>query len=318
MITKNKSQKIKQLKYLLMLPLIGGMLLYVSCSDDTQANVEQIENVLKEENIPSEGKYFRADNGFIIFMGTHLEGTIVPLEEYTDKEKEVFSKIEERGNETIEMSIVIDTNGDRVYFMKTNYFNKTDDSTVIDDGSIPFSIIENVPVFPGCEGTEEELKACFQENITNHVAKNFNSALAKNLGLKSGVKRIFVMFKIDKEGNIVEVMARAPHKSLQEEAIRVVQSLPKMEPGKQQGAAVGVKYSLPIAFKVGDNNESKDTSSNEEQTPIYILDGKEISKEEMEKIKPNPNLSINVMNKNIAIKKYGKKGENGVVEITTK
>ena len=58
------------------------------------------------------------------------------------------------------------------------------------------------------------------------------------------------MFKIDKEGSIVDVQARAPHKALQDEAIRVVSSLPKMLPGKYKGETVGVKYSLPIAFKV--------------------------------------------------------------------
>ena len=58
------------------------------------------------------------------------------------------------------------------------------------------------------------------------------------------------MFKIDKNGDITDVQARAPHVRLQEEAIRVVKSLPKMIPGKQRGRAVGVNYSIPIAFKV--------------------------------------------------------------------
>ncbi|WP_457610622.1 energy transducer TonB, partial [Lutibacter sp.] len=40
------------------------------------------------------------------------------------------------------------------------------------------------------------------------------------------------------------------HKRLQAEAIRVIKLLPKMIPGKQRGRPVGVKYSLPIAFKV--------------------------------------------------------------------
>ena len=58
------------------------------------------------------------------------------------------------------------------------------------------------------------------------------------------------MFKIDKTGAITDVMARAPHNRLRDEAIRVVKSLPHMTPGKQRGRPVGVKYSLPIAFKV--------------------------------------------------------------------
>ncbi|MBT8316460.1 MAG: energy transducer TonB [Lutibacter sp.] len=115
---------------------------------------------------------------------------------------------------------------------------------------VPFAIIEDVPVYPGCKGNKDQLRACLQEKITKHVNRKFNSDLASDLGLSPGVKRIFVMFKIDKTGNITNVMARAPHKRLQEEAIRVVNLLPKMTPGKQRGRPVGVKYSLPIAFKV--------------------------------------------------------------------
>jgi len=115
---------------------------------------------------------------------------------------------------------------------------------------VPFAIIEDVPIYPGCKGNKAQLRACLQEKITKHVNRKFNADLASDLGLAPGVKRIFVMFKIDKTGNITDVMARAPHKRLQEEAIRVVNLLPKMTPGKQRGRPVGVKYSLPIAFKV--------------------------------------------------------------------
>ena len=122
------------------------------------------------------------------------------------------------------------------------------DEDIMED--VPFAIIEDVPVFPGCKGSKAELKECLQSKITQHVNRKFNSELASDLGLTPGVKRIFVMFKIDKTGNITDVQARAPHKRLQEEAIRVVNLLPEMTPGKQRGRPVGVKYSLPIAFKV--------------------------------------------------------------------
>lgn len=115
---------------------------------------------------------------------------------------------------------------------------------------VPFAIIEDVPVYPGCKGSKAELKACLQEKIAKHVNSKFNADLAADLGLTPGVKKIFVMFTIDKNGNIADVQARAPHKRLEAEAIRVVESLPKMTPGKQRGRPVGVKYSLPIAFKV--------------------------------------------------------------------
>jgi len=123
-----------------------------------------------------------------------------------------------------------------------------EEEEVIED--VPFSIIEDVPVYPGCKGNKAKLRACLQEKIAKHVNKKFNADLASDLGLAPGVKKIFVVFKIDKNGNIVDVMARAPHNRLRDEAIRVVKSLPKMIPGKQRGIPVGVKYSMPIAFKV--------------------------------------------------------------------
>jgi len=100
------------------------------------------------------------------------------------------------------------------------------------------------------KGSKAELKDCLQDKISKHVNSKFNSDLASELGLTPGIKKIFVMFKIDKTGSITDIQARAPHKRLEAEAIRVVQSLPKMIPGKQRGRPVGVKYSLPIAFKV--------------------------------------------------------------------
>lgn len=115
---------------------------------------------------------------------------------------------------------------------------------------VPFAIIEDVPVYPGCKGDKAKLKACLQEKITKHVNRKFNADLASDLGLSPGTKRIFVMFKIDKTGKITDIQARAPHKRLQAEAIRVINLLPDMTPGRQRGRAVGVKYSLPIAFKV--------------------------------------------------------------------
>ncbi|MFD1294896.1 energy transducer TonB [Lutibacter holmesii] len=115
---------------------------------------------------------------------------------------------------------------------------------------VPFILIEDAPEFPGCTGTKEEKKACFISQISKFVGANFDGGLASELGLDPGVKRISVLFKIDKVGNIVDVQARAPHKKLQKEAIRVVALLPKMEPGKQRGNPVTVKYALPIVFKV--------------------------------------------------------------------
>jgi len=124
-----------------------------------------------------------------------------------------------------------------------------EEEEVVED--VPFMILEEVPIFPGCSGSNKERRACFSAEISKFVSKKFNVELASDLGLPQGtVQKIFVMFKIDQKGNITEIKARAPHIKLQQEAIRVVELLPQMTPGKQRGKAVSVSYGLPIVFKV--------------------------------------------------------------------
>ena len=122
---------------------------------------------------------------------------------------------------------------------------------VVED--VPFSAIQDVPVFPGCEkyDTNEERKKCMSKKVQKFVNKRFDTGLGSDLGL-SGVNRVYVQFKISANGNIVDVRARANHPKLEEEGARVVKKLPDMKPGKQRGKAVGVIYQLPITFKIQD------------------------------------------------------------------
>ena len=123
---------------------------------------------------------------------------------------------------------------------------------VEEDVEVPFAVIENVPVFPGCEsGNNDAKKACMNKKMNDFIRKKFNTELAGELGL-SGIQQIRVFFKIDKTGDIVDVQVRAPHPSLEKEARRVIGILPKMKPGRQRGKAVRVPYYLPIKFQVQD------------------------------------------------------------------
>ena len=82
---------------------------------------------------------------------------------------------------------------------------------VEEDVEVPFAVIENVPVFPGCErGNNEKKRKCMSEKIAKFVQRKFNTDLAGDLGL-TGRQRISVIFKIDKSGNVTGVRARAPH-----------------------------------------------------------------------------------------------------------
>jgi protein TonB len=119
---------------------------------------------------------------------------------------------------------------------------------VEEDIEVPFAVIENVPVFPGCEGLSRQGQIdCFQAKMQEHVSKNFNYP-EKALDLEMQGK-VFVLFVIDKTGRVSKIRSRGPDKILENEAERIISLLPKMTPGKQRGRAVNMPYSIPIHFK---------------------------------------------------------------------
>lgn len=118
---------------------------------------------------------------------------------------------------------------------------------VDEDLSIPFAVIEDVPVFPGCEGASNK-KDCFQDKMQDHIKRNFRyPEIAQEMGIQG---RVAVMFTIQKDGSIGDIRLRGPDKNLEAEALRIINKLPKMTPGKQRGRPVKVPFSIPITFKL--------------------------------------------------------------------
>lgn len=117
----------------------------------------------------------------------------------------------------------------------------------------PFNMknVERVPIFPGCESASnnEERMACMYEKLTTLIQKKFNTDLASDLGL-TGIQKIYVQFKIDKQGRVTDIKSRSPYSQLEKEAERVVGKIPLMKPGMQRETPVSVIYNLPIAFQV--------------------------------------------------------------------
>ncbi|MCA0958050.1 TonB family protein [Muricauda ruestringensis] len=115
---------------------------------------------------------------------------------------------------------------------------------------IPFILIENAPIFPGCENEKDEAekRLCFQEQMLKHIRKNFRyPEIAQELGLEG---RVSVVFTVQKDGSIGDIRLRGPHESLEKEAARIISKLPALTPGKQRGTPVKVPYSIPITFKL--------------------------------------------------------------------
>ncbi|WP_158548375.1 energy transducer TonB [Marixanthomonas ophiurae] len=103
----------------------------------------------------------------------------------------------------------------------------------------------------------QEQFARVSDSINNLTSENIDKAVTQ-LGLKPGeTVKIFAMFSVDTDGSIVDVKARSVHPAFEEEAIRIIQKLPTMEPAVVDGKAIKQKYSLPILYKIETVQERK-------------------------------------------------------------
>jgi protein TonB len=154
--------------------------------------------------------------------------------------------IEDKKIETTE----VDENKAVVVTQASSYGEEGGTSDEIDE-EVPFAVIEDVPVFPGCEKVEKSKRLeCFMEQMAKHIKKNQQypeKAMEDNIQ-----GRVSVLFVIDKDGGISNVQVRGPKggELLEKEAKRVIEKLPKFKPGMQRGKPVKVKYSQPITFKL--------------------------------------------------------------------
>ena len=118
-----------------------------------------------------------------------------------------------------------------------------------EDIDVPFAVIEDVPIFPGCERVNKsERRNCFQDQMNRHIKRNFRyPEIAQEMGIQG---RVYVNFIISKNGSITNIRMRGPDKNLEKEAERIIAKLPRMTPGKQRGRPVRVPFSIPITFRL--------------------------------------------------------------------
>ena len=101
-----------------------------------------------------------------------------------------------------------------------------------------FTMVEEMPQFPG--GVEA---------LKSYVAASMKYP---TIALENGIHgQVFVKFMVDKSGNVTNAkVSRSVDPSIDKEALRIANSLPKWKPGKQNGEAVDVAYELPINFNL--------------------------------------------------------------------
>lgn len=151
--------------------------------------------------------------------------------------------------EEVEETIIETTETDETEAVEVEEIEEVEEEEeIIED--VPFTMIEEAPVFPGCKGNKDQLKKCFSKKVQRHYSRKFDADLPNELGIAPGRKRILMQFLIDENGNITEIKSKAPHPRLQKEVERVLKLLPKMIPGKQRGRKVPVRYSFRVRLDV--------------------------------------------------------------------
>lgn len=161
---------------------------------------------------------------------------------------------------------------------------KTDNETTLDTvskNSNSFKIIENMPIYKGCENEKDNInkKKCASQKIAELFKKHFNTKLPKDSNIPSGEVKIFLRFSVDIDGSIVDSIAEAPNKYLENEALRVLTLIPKFKPGYLRDEPIKVPFSLPLIVIVENGNYNDENFT----YPIFRGCDKDLSNEELKK-----------------------------------
>lgn len=120
--------------------------------------------------------------------------------------------------------------------------------------TIPYVQLKDVdiaPIAPGCEDVEPQRAQfqCFQATVNDYIKSNLvYPPEAKKENIKG---RVILRFLIDSEGKVQEVsVVRNAHQLLDQEAIRVIESLPTFQPAQKDGSNVAVQFHFPINFQL--------------------------------------------------------------------
>ena len=114
---------------------------------------------------------------------------------------------------------------------------------------LPFAVIEDKPLFQECKNVpRSEQMSCFKEHLDKHVKNNFRyPQAALDMGIEG---RVNVSFRINTDGTISILGVRGTDRILEDEAKRIISSIPKLIPGKQRDKPTAVTFAYPINIKL--------------------------------------------------------------------
>ncbi len=112
-----------------------------------------------------------------------------------------------------------------------------------------WDIVEQMPLFPGCEDTEHDQYGCATKKMLEYIYDNIKYP---ELARKNGIEgTAIVSFVVEKDGTITNPkIVRNPGAQTGEAALDIVKTFPRWIPGKQRGIPVRVQFNLPVKFKL--------------------------------------------------------------------
>ncbi|SFU68271.1 TonB family C-terminal domain-containing protein [Pustulibacterium marinum] len=240
MLQKSNSKKRELFKYILIIPMLAGIMVYTSaCNQEETTEVVTSENltdaelmhkIALENNISEE-----AEAKLQVFIKSEKMVTYINTSEMEKEEMyrflvSTYLEFQEQGDlPTVETRTVSD-------------YTTKDASVNVD---VPFTIVEKRPAF---KGFENQSAAVFKEQLDKHVRTTFQyPADAQADGVQG---RVYINFRINTDGSVSVIGSRGPDKRLEAEAERIINALPAFVPGEQRGEVVPVTFAYPIVFKL--------------------------------------------------------------------
>ncbi|MBN2237098.1 MAG: energy transducer TonB [Bacteroidales bacterium] len=210
---ENKRTVFLEIGFVIALALVFFAFEYKSYDKVEYANIERVVDDIQEEIIPI------------------TEQKVKPPPPKPPPQVTIINVVED--DVEVENDIDIDIEFDEDEAMQEFEFVQEEEE--IEEQQI-FLVVENMPEFPGGEAA-----------MYKFIGKNIEyPRMAKESGISG---RVFVTFVVERDGSVTDVkVLRGIGGGCDEEAIRVIQAMPKWNAGKQRGKPVRVQYRMPIKF----------------------------------------------------------------------
>jgi len=108
----------------------------------------------------------------------------------------------------------------------------------------------DIPPIPNNCQKENDKRTCLSRSISHYINSNFDTDVVRSMKKGTTIFRTTASFVIDEYGKIINVRASGEYERMNLEAIRVVKTVPAMQPAQFNGKPVAVSYSLPITVGI--------------------------------------------------------------------